>query len=78
MNRRKWNNVKKDPQEAARKSDSFSYWATLNSLPPKAVKQCVNKRIIEKDRASCDHILKNLFEDQRKEEAIAEAKRQER
>ena len=80
MNRRKWKNVKKDPQEALRKekSDSFSYWATLNALPKKAVKQCVNKRIIDKDRISCDNILKGLFEDQVKEEAVKEAKRQER
>lgn len=40
LNRRKWKNVKKDPQEALRKekSDTFSYWTTLNSLPKKAVK----------------------------------------
>ena len=57
--RRKWKNLQKDPSQALRMQslDTQSYWQNLNSLPKKAVNQCVNKRIIEKDRVSCDRIL---------------------
>jgi len=33
-------------------------------VPPKAVNQIVNSRIIDKDEKSCDHILSRIYKDQ--------------
>lgn len=69
--KRKWRNVQRDPSRSLKDQslDTSSYWQQLNNLPQKGIEQIVNDRIVDKDRQSCDFILKNIYEDKEKADA---------